>query len=32
MMKYDLFDLTDKIGIVTGSGRGLGKTIAIVFV
>jgi NAD(P)-dependent dehydrogenase (short-subunit alcohol dehydrogenase family) len=29
MMKYDLFNLTDKIGIVTGSGRGLGKTIAI---
>ena len=29
MMKSKLFDLTDKVGIVTGSGRGLGKTIAI---
>jgi NAD(P)-dependent dehydrogenase (short-subunit alcohol dehydrogenase family) len=29
MMKSKLLDLTGKVGIVTGSSRGLGKTIAI---
>ncbi len=28
-MSRNLFDLTGKVGIVTGSGRGLGKTMAI---
>lgn len=27
-MKKDLFDLTDKVAIITGAGRGLGKAIA----